>query len=80
MKAGNTDSPKLRANAKTEYEASVAKVESDRSKWLLAMETEKKDADEQWDALASKIDTSNMTGRDLSALLSQTPSFRWASG
>jgi hypothetical protein len=28
MKAGNTDSPKLRANAKTEYEASTAKIET----------------------------------------------------
>ncbi|MBK7056816.1 MAG: TIGR04388 family protein [Leptospiraceae bacterium] len=37
----------LRANAKTEYEASTAKIESDRSKWLLAMENQKKDADKE---------------------------------
>jgi hypothetical protein len=64
----------LRANAKTEYEASTAKIESDRSKWLLAMENQKKDADKEWDSIESKLTTDEMTGKDLSALLSQTPS------
>jgi hypothetical protein len=64
----------LRANAKTEYEASTAKIESDRSKWLLAMENQKKDADKEWDSIESKLTTGDMTGKDLSALLSQTPS------
>jgi hypothetical protein len=64
----------LRANAKTEYEASTAKIESDRSKWLLAMENQKKDADKEWDSIESKLTTGDMTKGDLSALLSQTPS------
>jgi hypothetical protein len=63
----------LRANAKTEYEASTAKIESDRSKWLLAMENQKKDADKEWDSIESKLTTGDMTKGDLTALLSQTP-------
>jgi hypothetical protein len=71
---GNADT--LRANAKTEYDASVAKVEADRSKWILSMEEQKREADKEWESLAKQINATNgnLSRREMVALLSQAPS------
>ncbi len=66
----------MRVNAKTEYEASVAKVESDKSKWFISMENQKRDADANWDKLeeVAYAKSDDMTGSDLSALLNDASS------